>query len=243
MDRHEGPRRRPRRHEETRRAFARVPADPRLLAAMQSATRRAADPSPHGSPGRRLRSWGSALPHVGGDAWAAVRSGVPRFSTRGPVTAPELLSQALRYGEEPSRNRPASRSPCAARRPRTACCPSADGEPARPVLARRSRPKVLGARGGPAASAALLPLTQPSQDRKGPGPHRRSQTGANRCAHHGPRTRSSSPRGDHVGNLCFPGREVAVTSNPNPEPSSSQLSGTSNSRVRDLNEPRLTGAG
>lgn len=210
---------------------------------MQSAARRAADPSPHGSPGRRLRSWGSALPHVGGDAWAAVRSGVPRFSTRGPVTAPELLSQALRYGEEPSRNRPASRSPCAARRPRTACCPSADGDPARPVLARRSRPKVLGARGGPAASAALLPLTQPSQDRKGPGPHRRSQTGANRCAHHGPRTRSSSPCGDHVGNLCFPGREVAVTSNPNPEPSSSQLSGTSNSRVRDRNEPRLTGGG
>lgn len=199
---------------------------------------RTAPPASGCAPGVRL------YPMSGGTPGPLCAPGSPRFSTRGPVTAPELLSQALRYGQEPSRNRPASRSPCAARRPRTACCPSADGEPARPVLARRSRPKVLGARGGPAASAALLPLTQPSQDRKGPGPHRRSQTGANRCAHHGPRTRSSSPRGDHgVGNLCFPGREVAVTSNPNPEPSSSQLSGTSNSRVRDLNEPRLTGGG
>lgn len=176
-----------------------------------------------------------------------MRSGVPPLfharSRHCPRTVKSGSQVRTRTEPKPSRNWPASRSPCAARRPRTACCPSADGEPAWPVLARRSRPKVLGARGGPAASAALLPLTQPSQDRKGPGPHRRSQTGANRCAHHGPRTRSSSPRGDHGGNLCFPGREVAVTSNPNPEPSSSQLSGTSNSRVRDLNEPRLTGGG
>lgn len=71
-------------------------------------------------------------PLSGGTPGPLCTPGSPRFSTRGPVTLPELLSQALRYGEEPSRNRPASRSPCAARRPRTARCPSADGEPARP---------------------------------------------------------------------------------------------------------------
>lgn len=138
---------------------------------------RTAPPAGGCAPGVRL------YPMSGGTPGPLCALGSPHFSTRGPVTAPELLSQALRYGEEPSRNRAETGRRAEARaQPDVlglrAAPPQTESLPGLSSPAARG-PKSWGRGAGPRPVLLFFPSLSPARTERGPvhtGEARQAQT-------------------------------------------------------------------
>lgn len=138
---------------------------------------RTAPPAGGCAPGVRL------YPMSGGTPGPLCAPGSPRFSTRGPVTAPELLSQALRYGAEPSRNRAETGRRAEARaQPDVlglrAAPPQTESLPGLSSPAARG-PKSWGRGAGPRPVLLFFPSPSPARTERGPvhtGEARQAQT-------------------------------------------------------------------